>query len=209
MLVSSPHERCSLLVCERCDAVHRRVTLNKHQRARCNSCDALLAKPPALDINRALALTCTAAILFTISATTPVLSIDLAGTHTQANVWWAAASLESGWISAAGGALLVTMALVPMLQIALLLWLLVFAHRGRRAPGLRAALVVLHRLRPWSMTEVFLLGALVAVAKLSSWVPVSVGVGLWSLAGLTVILALLNLQEAHSWWSLDRNGGAP
>lgn len=135
-----------------------------------------------------------------------MLSIDFAGIHTQANVWQAAASLQSGWISGAGIALALTMALVPMLQIVLLLWVLACAQWGQRAPGLRAALVVLHRLRPWSMTEVFLLGVLVVIVKLSSWVPVSAGVGLWSLGALTVILTLLNLKEAHIWWSLDRNG---
>ncbi|HUK01320.1 MAG TPA: paraquat-inducible protein A [Steroidobacteraceae bacterium] len=201
-------EPVSLLICKRCDAAHRAVLMQPRERARCHICGEVLAKPPSLDSDRLLALTSTAAILFAMTVFTPVLSIDLAGTRTQANVWQAAVSLSRGWISAAGVALAMTMALVPMVQLLLLIWILVFARQGWRVPGFRGAMLVLHALRPWSMTEVFLLGVLVAVAKLSAWVHVEVGVGLWSLAGLTVILALLNLQETHAWWSLGRRGGS-
>ena len=54
------------------------------------------------------------------------------------------------------------------------------------------------------MTEVFLLGALVAMVKLSSWVSVVAGVGLWALAALTIILAVLSKYESRSWWALDK-----
>ena len=149
-----------------------------------------------------LALTVAAAILFLIANATPILTIELRGLHTDANVWKAAVSMEHGWISWAATVLAATTFLVPLLQITLLLWLLSFALGARRAPGYRSMLVALHWLRPWSMTEVFLLGALVAIVKLSSWVQVIPGVGIAALAALTILLAILSLPEASSWWRL-------
>jgi paraquat-inducible protein A len=52
------------------------------------------------------------------------------------------------------------------------------------------------------MTEVFLLGALVAIVKLANWVPITAGVGIWAIAALTMVLALLGRCDPASWWSI-------
>jgi paraquat-inducible protein A len=54
------------------------------------------------------------------------------------------------------------------------------------------------------MTEVFLLGALVAIVKLSSWLHVVPGIGLWALGTLTILLTILSLVESRFWWSLEQ-----
>jgi paraquat-inducible protein A len=192
------------VICRDCDTVHRTVALNRGDIACCVRCEGVLARYQRVDVTQALALTLAAAILLVVANVTPVLSIELDGIQTQANIWTAALSMERGWISCAALVLAATTLLVPTLQIGLLLWLLSFASAARRAPGLTTVLVVLHLLRPWSMTEVFLLGALVAMVKLSSWVSVVAGVGLWALAGLTIILAVLSKYESRSWWALDK-----
>jgi paraquat-inducible protein A len=197
-----PATASAVVICARCDTVNRSVTLAPNQMARCGTCAAPIEKGGSFDVDRLLALSVTAAFLFALTASTPVLVVEFAGMQTEANVPSAALSLASGWIWLTAVALAVTMYVVPILQIALLLWVLGFARVGRAAPACRQALVLLHQLRPWSMTEVFLLGALIVVVKLSAWVHVSAGVGLWSMCGLTVVLALLNLQEPKTWWRL-------
>jgi paraquat-inducible protein A len=52
------------------------------------------------------------------------------------------------------------------------------------------------------MTEVFLLGALVAVVKLANWVPIAVGAGIWAMAALTLVLAVLGRCDPASWWAI-------
>jgi len=63
-------------------------------------------------------------------------------------------------------------------------------------------LVLLHLLRPWSMSEVFLLGSLVVIVKLSSWVHVEAGEGIWALGGLAILLAILSRYDSRDWWDL-------
>jgi paraquat-inducible protein A len=133
------------------------------------------------------------------------LSIDVAGIETRANIWFAVRSLEEGWISVAALGLAFTTFLIPALQIALLFWVLLFARAGHRPPGFGPIMKLLHRMRPWSMTEVFLLGALVAIVKLANWVPITPGAGIWAIAALTAVLALLGRCDPASWWSI----GAP
>ena len=150
-----------------------------------------------------MALVCAAAILFAIANLTPVLSIDIAGIETKANIWFAVRSLQQGWISVAALGLAFTTFLIPAVQIALLFWVLLFARFGLRPPRFGLVMKVLHRVRPWSMTEVFLLGALVAIVKLAKWVPITAGAGFWAIAALTMVLAILGRCDAASWWSIS------
>jgi paraquat-inducible protein A len=189
----------ALVVCAHCDAAYRRVSLAPDETAHCRRCGASIAAPEP-DTDRLLALAATAAVLFAIATTNPILSVQFGDLSARASVWLAALSLGHGWITGAAIVLGLTMCCIPLLQIVLLLWLLAFARLGRRAPGCRQTLILLHALRPWSMTEVLLLAVLVAIIKLSSWVHVAVNVGAWALAGLAGILALLNAQPPATWW---------
>jgi paraquat-inducible protein A len=110
--------------------------------------------------------------------------------------------LQQGWISVAALGLAITTFFVPAVQIALLFWVLLFALLGRRASSFDPIMRLLRWMRPWSMTEVFLLGALVAIVKLANWVPIRAGAGIWAMAALTMVLAFLGRCDPASWWSI-------
>jgi paraquat-inducible protein A len=182
--------------------VYRAIPLRRGDVALCRRCDAVLARHFGANVESGLALVCAAAIFFAIANLTPILSIDIAGIETKANIWFAVRSLQQGWISVAALGLAFTTFLIPAVQIALLFWVLLFARVGHRPPGFGPIMKLLHRMRPWSMTEVFLLGALVAIVKLANWVPITAGAGIWAIAALTIVLALLGRCDPESWWSI-------
>jgi paraquat-inducible protein A len=192
----------TILICRDCDTVYRAIPLRRGDVAVCRRCDAVLARYFGANVESGLALVCAAAIFFAIANLTPILSIDIAGIETKANIWFAVRSLQQGWISVAALGLAFTTFLIPAVQIALLFWVLVFARVGRRPPAFGPIMRLLHRMRPWSMTEVFLLGALVAIVKLANWVPITAGIGIWAIAALTAVLALLGRCDPESWWSI-------
>jgi len=178
------------------------MPLRRGDVALCRRCDAVLTRYFGSSIDSGLALVCAAAVFFAIANLTPILSIDIAGIETKANMWFAVLSLEQAWISIAAVGLAFTTFLIPAVQIALLFWVLMFARVGQRPPGFGPIMKLLHRTRPWSMTEVFLLGALVAIVKLANWVPITAGPGIWAIAALTAVLALLGRCDPESWWSI-------
>ena len=197
----------AIVICRDCDAVYRAVPLHRGDVALCRRCGAVLARHLSVNVDSGLALVCAAAIFFTIANLTPILSIEIAGMQTRANVWFAVRSLQEGWISLAAFGLAFTTFLIPALQIALVFWVLLFARTGRRAPSFGPIMKLLHQMRPWSMSEVFLLGALVAIVKLAKWVPISAGPGIWAIAALTAVLALLGRCDPASWWSIGSEAG--
>jgi paraquat-inducible protein A len=189
--------------CRECDTTFTQVELGRNEVARCRNCHAVVARHPLADVDKALAIAIACAILFFIANLSPVLVAQVAGTRTEANIWQSISSMDDGWMSLSAAALLVTMLLVPFLQFTLVIWLLSFARFQRRAPGFPQVLAVLHDLRPWSMTEVFLLGSLVVIVKLSNFVPISAGPGVWALGALTILLAILGRFDPSSWWTLE------
>ena len=55
-------------------------------------------------------------------------------------------------------------------------------------------------LRPWGMIEVFLLGVLVAIVKLSSMAQSWPGPALWAFMGLTVLLTAVLSFNPRTFW---------
>lgn len=191
-----------LVVCEHCDSVHQRRTLHKRELARCTTCKAVLYRGSGLDVDRWLAMTLAAAVLFVIANTRPVILISFHGLHNAATLSQAAAALANGPIALIAIPTALTVILVPFLQIATLGWVLAFARFGRRAPAFPHAMQLLRRLRPWSMLEVAILGILVAVIKLASLVDVRPGAGLWALAALVVLITIIANRDTEWLWDL-------
>ena len=190
----------ALVVCEHCDSVYRRHDLDVNEIARCGRCRAVLYRASRLDIDHLLALTLAAAIVFAIAKVAPVIRIDVSGMHNEANLLQAISALSQGSALLVGFVAGATLFGVPLLQIVLLGWVLLFARVGRRAPGFGVAMRVLHWIRPWSMTEVFLLGVLVAIVKLSGMLNVIAGPGTYATVVLTVLITVLAKRDVRTLW---------
>jgi paraquat-inducible protein A len=191
-----------LIMCDNCDCVYRRIALAGGERARCECCGTILYSADRLKINQWLALTAAAAIVFLLANAYPVIRISLKGLHNEATLWQSVAALAHGEAAPIAMVAALTVIVVPLLQIVLLGWVLLFAWRERRAPAVVTALKVLTALRPWSMLEVFLLGVLVAIVKLSSYLTVVIGVGVWATAASTVLITIIASREIHWLWEL-------
>lgn len=194
-----------LIVCEHCDSVYRRKHLAPAEVARCARCAAVLYRANRLTVDRWLALTVAAAIVFVIANACPVVRISLQGLHNEATLWQSAAALAHGPIALIAVPTALSIIVVPFMQISLLAWVLGYARIGRRAPGFAQAMRMLVVLRPWSMIEVGLLGILVAIIKLSSFLQVAPGAGIWATAGLMILITLIANRDIHWLWELTEH----
>ncbi|MGZ5198637.1 MAG: paraquat-inducible protein A [Telluria sp.] len=182
--------------------MYTRQFLAPRHLARCKCCGALLYRACHLDLDRWLALTAAAAIVFVIAQACPVIRISMQGMRNDATLWQSTAALAHGPAAPIALPAALAVIVVPFLQIGLLAWVLVHARIGRRAPGFAPALRGLAALRPWSMVEVAVLGMLVAVVKLAGFVDVAPGAGIWAAAVLMVLLALIASRDVHWLWEL-------
>jgi paraquat-inducible protein A len=195
----------SLLVCHECDALQ---TVPRHSAASalaCARCGALLSRRRAKSLDRVLPLTLAAFVLFLLANTTPVVAIEVAGNRSSTSLLGTVLELYHQGVVGVAVIVLLTGFVAPAADLLALLYALfaLAAQRSFRAlPGAVRLLVVL---RPWSMVEIFMLGALVSLVKLAGLARVIPGVGLWSLFGVIVLTAAAHAEfDIAAYWQRVR-----
>jgi paraquat-inducible protein A len=181
----------SVIVCPSCDLAHRAAMAPFPAANRCVRCRAVLQRPENGSIDTAIALAICALVLFLLSNAYPLVGIQYNGTSRDTTLVGAALSLYRQDHAGLACLVFLTTVLSPLLQIAGLLYLLIPLRRGRRAAGTSTLFRLLTQLRPWIFVEVFMLGTLVALVRLSAYARVIPGVAIWACGLLMLALAAL------------------
>jgi len=197
----------SVVVCPACDLAHRAGNAPVTVRTRCVRCHALVQRRENRHIDAAIALAAAALVLFLLSNAYPLVVINYNGTTRAATLLDAAEGLYSQGHAALAWLVFITTVLGPMLQIAMLLYVLIPLRGQRRAPGQNAIFRLLTQIRRWTFVEVFMLGSLVALVRLSGYAQVMTGVSLWSCGLLMLTLAALTTHTtpAQFWHWVERS----
>lgn len=190
------------IVCEGCDAIYRRTPLGPCEIAHCARCGTELDRNAGSQSARVLPLTVACLILFAIANLFPIVEIELQGLRSQTTLAGAVVALSAEGMSLVALLVLATTILFPLLQLCILFYLLVPMARERRPPGFAVLVRLMQSLRPWGMIEVFLLGVLVAIVKLSSLAEVVAGPALWAFMGLTVLLTAVLSFNPRAFWEM-------
>jgi paraquat-inducible protein A len=191
----------SVVACRDCDLLHSLAALPEGTIARCRRCGGVLRRRRRDTIERTLALSLAAAVLFAVANAFPFLSFAMKGQVTTTTLLSGVRDLyEQGKpeIAVLVGA---TAVAAPLVQIAVLVYVLLPLHLGRLPWGLPEAFRLLRRVTPWSMMEVFLIGILVSISKLAGMAQVVPGLALWAFGLLMVVLtgALASLDPEAIW----------
>jgi paraquat-inducible protein A len=196
-----------VVVCPACDLAHRASNAPVTERTRCVRCHALVQRRENRAIDTAIALAAAALLLFFLSNAYPLVVIDYNGTTRSATLLDAAAGLYAQGHTALAWLVFITTVLGPLLQIAILLYVLIPLRRKRQAPGQNTVYRLLTQIRRWTFVEVFMLGSLVALVRLSGYAEVMTGVSLWSCGLLMLTLAALttHTSPAQFWRWVERS----
>jgi paraquat-inducible protein A len=199
MGTSSPQ---ALLICEYCDTVYRRRPLGRGEVAQCARCQATLERPPGLSVTALLALVLTAMIVFVQANVWPIVTLGLSGQHNSVTLWGMILAMWREQAQVVAVLTAATLFFFPMIKMLLLGWLLWFARQGRRAPGFVPLMVLLHWVGPWTMSEVFVLGALVAIVKAHVYFEVVADPGIYAYAALTLLITIFAGVNLRELWDL-------
>src|SRR5229473_5053184 len=179
----------SLIACQHCDLVQRLPELEPGASARCPRCNKELWRRREDSLNRTLALTVAAAVLYVIANSVPMLGLTIVGRDASTTVIGGAQHLWNNGQQLVGVLVLFTAVVAPALQIGLMLAIVLGAMR-ERAPRWVGAVLRHHPItRIWSMIEVMMVGVLVALVKIADYATVIPGIALFVLWVLVFILA--------------------
>jgi len=200
------------LACPDCDLRQSVPPLKPGGSARCARCRVTVARNPVDPIGRPLALTVAALVVFAIANTSPLMGLSAAGRESTTTILGGAIEL---WRRDAGiTAVFVAFCAIvaPGAFIAFMLAVLTAARRPPAPLWVGRLLRMAAQVAPWSMTEVMLLGILVALIKIAHLATVVPGIGLFAVATLVVLLAVISsIFDARTIWSRVRwaDGSAP
>lgn len=198
----------ALLICEHCDTVYRRRTLLRGDVARCARCDAELERHHALSVDAMLALVFTAMIAFVQANVWPIVTLGLNGQHSSTTLWGVIIAMWREQAQVVSVLVAFTLFFFPLAKMLSLGWLLWFARRGRRAPGFARLMVALHHFGPWTMSEVFVLGALVAIVKAHTYFDVAADPGIYGYAALTLLITVFAGVDLRQLWDAPQESPA-
>ncbi len=190
-----------IIACPDCDLLQHIPALPPGGRARCPRCGCTTASSKPGSLDRTLALTVAAAVVFVIANVEPLMGLSAVGRQSSTTILGGV--LEMWMQGHEITAMLVAFCIIvaPAVHITFMLSVLL-AVRQPPAPSWAGTLMrVLAFNQPWAMVEVMLLGILVALVKIADLATVSPGIGMFAAGVLISLIAAMTVSfNAHEAW---------
>jgi paraquat-inducible protein A len=198
---NQPIDDASLVACAHCDLLQRLPELAPGASARCPRCDKELWRHREDSLNRTLALTLGAALLYVVANSVPMLGLTIVGHRASTTVIGGAMHLWREGQPSVAALVLLTAVIAPALQIGFMLGIALGGLRERPPRWVGTLLRHQPTTRTWSMIEVMMLGVLVALIKIADYATVIPGIALFVLGALVFLFAGMQASfDSHEVW---------
>ncbi|MCP5197583.1 MAG: paraquat-inducible protein A [Gammaproteobacteria bacterium] len=195
----------AFIACHECDLLQQFKPPPPGGSVQCPRCGAVLHRSKRDSLNRTLALSLAGLILFMVANAFPFLAFQMQGQVTQTRLFTGIRDLYDQGMWGLAALVSFTTLIVPALQLAMMLYVLVPLRCGRVPWRLATVFRLLHSLTPWGMMEVFMLGILVSVVKLAGMATIIPGLALWAFGLLIFVLAAAAASlDPHLVWEKVR-----
>ena len=180
-----------IVACPDCDLLQRIPELDAGAKARCARCGHVLASQSVDPLNRPLALTIAAAIVFIVANTTSLMGLSAVGRFASTTIPNGAYEM---WLQDQKITAVIVAFCAVIAPGAYILFMLILLLAIRRPPAPHWIGELLrwgNAMQPWSMGEVMILGIMVALIKIAELASVDVGIGMYAIGALVVLFAAI------------------
>lgn len=188
-------------VCHECDLLVRVPPLHEGEQAQCPRCHHVLSRLPKYPLQRPLVYALTSLIMLACANLLPFLAINSHGMGNSMTLFQAASALFYDDYQVLSVVVYLCMQLLPLAGLLLICYLYLGLRWCRHRPLPFAAPVCrwMFRLQPWTMVEVFLVGVLVSLIKISSLADVHIGSGFWCFCVFCVMYLKSMIHLDRNW----------
>lgn len=199
-----------LIACRDCDLLQHEVELERHADAHCVRCNGVLYRGTRTGMNLMLALMLACALLLIVSNLFPIAVLEAQGAHVEATLFNTVLTVYDQGRGLVALLVLLTTIVLPAMEIGCMLYLLIPLWLGRLAPATPQVFRLVLAIHPWSMMEIFLLGVLVTLVKLTDFATIIPGVSLWSFCALIVFFTMaasaFSKRDFWEWVEMGKVG---
>ena len=195
----------TVLACPSCDHLFDVAGVADGETARCTGCNHFLTQHRSNGLLHVLAYSISACLYLVVACSFAFLSFRTGGlesvmTLPQTITQLVAQGMPYLALLVAGFILVIptfVLALILFVTIVLLLW--------RPSPWLRSIARFLFILQSWSMADVFLVGVIVSLVKITKMATVTIGLSFWAYVAFIIcfMLALASLDRYQCWHQID------
>src|ERR1700712_3857018 len=114
-----------LIACHECDLLQRETVLSGGGTARCSRCGAALYRSLPATVDRSLAFTLAALVLFGVANAFPIVGLSVNGTLVETTLFGAARILFQDGVWPLAGLVAITTLLMPLLAMIAVAYLLI------------------------------------------------------------------------------------
>jgi len=194
-----------VIACHECDLLMRETAAPEGGSVSCPRCQAVLYRNMGSRFDWALAFLVSAALLYVIANYFPIVTMEAGGSRTIATLFGTVTSLHGTGSSPVAALVLLTAIVFPALIIGLMIYMLLPLQLGHSPTGAAFLFRALRAAQPWGMVEVFMLGILASIVKLTHLASLVVGPALWAFGALIVMLAASAWAfEPSEYWARVR-----
>ncbi len=191
-----------LSACSQCDLIQYDVKLIAGEKALCIRCSAVLYENTAPHYNQEIAFTISAIVMLIIANQFPIATIVVQGQVFKANLFDIIQTLFMQQQNLLAILIFITLLLAPILEVLTMVYLLMQLKWGWPKHHIVHAYRLHSIAKKWVLVDVFMLGVLVALVKLTPIVIVKVDIAVWAFAGLIFSLTgLAHAFDAKKIWS--------
>ena len=191
----------SPVACPDCDLLQRIPEIPPGDKACCTRCGHVLARKPRGPRDLPLVLAVTAAIVFVVANTMPLMDLSVLGRSTSTTVIGGAIEMWKEGQQITGALVAFCAVIAPGCYVAFMLTLLLGARRSPVPVWVAAMLRWVHHFETWSMLEVMMLGILVALIKIAELATVHAGIGMYAVGALILLFpAIVVTFDVRELW---------
>jgi len=189
MKLENEDELDNFIICHQCHTLHEEVPIKDGTKALCTVCGNILYRYDSRLIDYGLAWSITGLIFFVLANIFPIVNIELLGHEQFITIPKTFVTLFENGFYVVGLLCLFLIFLFPLMIFTInsIIFLLL---KLKKAPDFtKELLILLSHIKPWSMSDIFLISVLVALVKLIGYAQIHMGTAFWAL----VVFVLIDL----------------
>ncbi len=190
-----------LVICDECHSLHRKIKLKEAKTAYCEVCDNTIYHSHENLLKNVTALSLTTLIMFVLASSFAIVRIEMNGIWHDLTLPFVFVTLFKEEFFVVGLIVSFLIFIIPMIYILLYTTVMLFFNMKIAKEVTGKFLIVLAKLKPWNMIEIFLISVLVALVKLVGYAQIEFGISFWALIAFIVFNIYLSkkIQLLDLW----------
>ncbi len=185
-----------LIICHKCHTLHKKVSITNGSKALCKSCKGVLYHRDDSLIEKGLALSITGLILFILANAFPLIKVDILGQEQVISILSMVVRLVESEYYIVALFVVYLVFIFPLMIFLIYITLFFLLKTTKKEQVVEELLILLSKIVPWNMSDIFLISILVSLVKLMGMLEIHIGISFWTLT-LFVIIDIYMTRSIH------------